>query len=60
MEKPELHSQINFLTQFGLKHNIYRRVKIKMEGIGKNRRDFHALSENRDVVWTQNLGNTPF
>ena len=53
MEKWEPGSQANFLTQFGQRHQIYRRVQVK-EGKLESRRNTHVLSENRAVVWTWN------
>lgn len=49
MEKWEPGSQANFLTQFGQRHQIYRRVQVK-EGKLESRRNTHVLSENRAVV----------
>ena len=51
MEKQKPSLQINFSTQFGWRHHIYRRVEVKGRELerGRNIRD---LSENRGVVWT--------
>ena len=52
MEKQAPSSQINFSTQFGWRHQIHRRVEVKVGEIGKRGRNIHEFSENRSVVWT--------